>query len=41
MKKSCVVMTKLHNGSIINAARAKKLLVMPFYYINSDQNGPP
>ena len=25
MKKSCVVMTKLHNGSIINAARAKKV----------------
>ena len=34
-------MTKIHNGCIINAALAKKSLVMPFYYINFDQNGPP
>ena len=25
LKKSCVVMTKIHNGSIINAALAKKV----------------
>ena len=24
-KKSCVVMTKIHNGSIINAALAQKI----------------
>ena len=41
LKKSRVVMTKIHNGSIINAALAKKSLVMPFYYINFDQSGPP
>ena len=25
LKKSCVVMTKIHNGSIINAALAEKV----------------
>ena len=34
-------MTKIHNGSIINAALAEKVTCDAIYYINFDQNGPP
>ena len=33
LKKSCVVMTKIHNGSIINAALAKKSHLRCYFII--------
>ena len=41
LKKSCVVMTKIHNGSIMNAALAKIVTCDAIFYIDFDQNGPP